>query len=86
METKKDTKLRFENINKPAYLIFVLAGIYFLITGDFSQAMVFWGLAIVFDPFNPTIPFDKRPVYQKTWLFIHVAITLTLLGVMLWGK
>lgn len=50
MET--GTKPAIRNLNQPAYAIFLLAGIYFLIQQDFSQAVIYWGLALVFDPFN----------------------------------
>ncbi len=78
METKTQTKPVAKNFNKAAYSIFVLAGIYFIIKHDFSQAVTFWGLAVVFDPFNINTPFQKRPFYQQAWLIVHTVITLTL--------
>ncbi len=74
------------NFNKPAYIIFVLAGTCYLFAKDFSQAAIFWGLALVFDPFNPQMPFGKRPFYQQAWLFIHLSVTLALSVLMLTGK
>lgn len=70
---KKTTTGKFEKI---AYGIFLLAGIYFLIRKDYSNAVVFWGLAPIFEPFDSKIPFGKRPLYQKLWLVVHVIITL----------
>lgn len=78
MDTKTTTPEAI-NLNKPAYIVFVLVGIVFLLVKDFSQAVIFWGLALVFDPFNINLPFDKRPMYQKAWLFVHLAITFGLL-------
>ena len=72
-----------KNVNKIVYAVFVAASIYFFATKDFSQAMVFLGTALIFDPFNANTPFEKRPVYQRVWLFIHLLITLALLGRML---
>ncbi len=76
MEQQTETKQTVRNFNKPAYVVFVLAGIYFLIQRDFSQVVIFWGLALVFDPFNIEIPFSKRPFYQQAWLMVHVTVTL----------
>lgn len=78
METETKTKPAGWNINKPAYIIFVLAGIFFLIKRDFSQAVIFWGLALVFDPFDIKVPFQKRPFYQQAWLIVHLAIAIAL--------
>ena len=83
MEPKTQTKPVAKNINKPAYIIFLLAGIYFMIKPDFSQAVTFWGLALVFDPFNINTPFQKRPFYQQAWLYVHAAITIALFVLML---
>ncbi len=74
------------NVNKPAYAFFLLVGIIFLIQKDFSQAVIFWGLALVFDPFNTEIPFQKRPVYQQLWLLVHLSIVFALFVLMLMGK
>ncbi len=76
MET--GTKPATKNFNKYAYLVFLLAGVYFLIRKDISQAIIFWALAPAFDPFDAKVPFQKRPVYQQLWLWVHVSITLAL--------
>ncbi len=83
MEPKTQTKPVAKNLNKPAYIIFLLAGIYFMVKPDFSQAVTFWGLALVFDPFNVNTPFQKRPFYQQAWLYVHAAITAALFVLML---
>lgn len=74
MET--GTKPALRNFNQPAYAIFLLAGIYFLIQQDISQAVIYWGLALVFDPFNIQVAFNKRPLHQRLWLLVHLSITL----------
>jgi hypothetical protein len=33
------------------------------------------GIALIFDPFNPSVKWQQRPVYQKGWLLIHLALT-----------
>ena len=54
------------------------SGIYFLIQKDISQAASFWGIALIFDPFDVEMPFTKRPVYQQFWLIVHLSVTLAL--------
>ncbi len=83
MATTTYIKQKVRNFNKPAYVIFVLIGIYFFIRKDFSQASMDFGLALIFDPFNITVPFNKRPFYQKVWLVVHLVITLFLFALMI---
>ena len=83
MNRESTTKPIAKNFNKPVYLLFVLAGICFLAAKNFSQAAVFWGLALCFDPFKTDVPFSKRPFYQQAWLFVHLAIVLALFVIML---
>lgn len=52
MEASANTKPVTGKFEKIAYGVFVLAGIYFLFTKDYSNAVVFWGLAPIFEPFN----------------------------------
>ena len=86
MDKQTEVKQPVKNYNKVAYVIFIAAGISFLIAKDLSQAVVFWGLALVFDPFNINQPFQKRPLYQRCWLIAHLAITLALFVLLLMGK
>jgi uncharacterized membrane protein len=83
MTQESTTKPIARNFNKPVYILFTLAGLCFLAVKDFSQASIFWGLALAFDPFNIEIPFSKRPFYQRAWLFVHLAIALSLFVAML---
>ncbi len=83
METTVNTPSKARNFNKPAYIIFVLVGIFFIVKKDVSQASIYFGLALVFDPFNIKTPFNTRPFYQQTWLIIHLSITLALFALML---
>ena len=79
MDTNKTPTAKAWNLNKPGYFAFLLIGIIYLIKKDIGQAVIFWGLALVFDPFDIKVPFIKRPFYQKTWLIVHLAITFSLL-------
>lgn len=84
--TTTDTNTKTKNWNKPAYIVFIIAGLVFLISQDLSQAVVFLGLALVFDPFDIETAFQKRPLYQRVWLIVHLVLVLSLFVLMLMGK
>jgi hypothetical protein len=84
--TTTDTKPAAQNWNKPAYVAFVLLGLVFLYAQDLSQAVIFLGISLVFDPFDIETAFQKRPLYQRVWLIVHLALVLTLFVLMLMGK
>jgi hypothetical protein len=86
MEKGICTKPKGKNFNKPAYVIFMAAGIVSFCMKDFSEAFTFIGFAMIFDPFNTEVPFNKRPFYQRAWLFIHLLLTIALLVLMLVWK
>jgi hypothetical protein len=69
--------------NKVFYALFVLLSCYFLVRGEFSEAMANLGIALVFDPFNMKTPFPLRPLYQRIWLIAHVTLVFTLLAIVL---
>jgi hypothetical protein len=78
MEASAKTKSGNGKWERVVYAVFLLAGIYFLLKPDYGTAVVFWGLAPVFDPFDAKIAFVKRPLYQRIWLIMHVAITMVI--------
>lgn len=78
METvNSNIKPQFKYLNKIFYSLFVITGTWFLFERDFGEAVIFGGLALIFDPFNPRISFGKRHVYQRIWLIIHLIITFS---------
>jgi hypothetical protein len=70
-------------VNRLGYIGFVIAGICFAIMGKFSDAAMFGGLSLVFDPFDQTVPFPKRPLYQRAILLAHLVFTLVFFGLAL---
>lgn len=66
-----------KNFNRVAYGVFLAAGLYFCIRKDYTNAVIFWGLAPIFDPFDSKVAFSKRPVYQRVILVVNVIATLT---------
>lgn len=75
--TNTELKPNARNINKYAYSVFIMAGIVFLVLKDYEQAAAFIGISLAFDPFDPAIRFDKRPVWQRAWLVVHLITSLT---------
>ncbi|MBK9254719.1 MAG: hypothetical protein IPM42_04465 [Saprospiraceae bacterium] len=82
--TENNTKV--QNWNKPAYIVFIIVGLGFILMKDFSQAVIFMGLALVFDPFDIETAFQKRPFYQRAWLIVHLIMVLVLFGLMISGN
>ena len=76
------TKIPSSALNKAAYIAFLLVGIFYLVKKDFSNAVIYWGIGLVFDPFNQQVPFNKRPFWQQAWLIVHLAITFAVLILM----
>lgn len=72
------------NIYRVAYGAFVIAGLVFMFAKhDFSNAVIYWGLALAFDPFDQAVPFYKRPVWQQALLVAHLLVVLTLFVLMI---
>jgi len=76
------TKMPSAAINKAAYIAFLLVGIFYLVKKDFSNAVIYWGIGLVFYPFSQQVPFNKKPFWQQAWLIAHLAITFALLILM----
>jgi H+/Cl- antiporter ClcA len=81
-ETNPKRSNKSLTINRFMYGAFVLLSAYFIfIQKDYGTGMANMGIALIFDPFNPEVTWNKRPTWQKVWLFIHVAVVFGLLGV-----
>ena len=69
------------NVNRWLYGGFVLFGIYLIFfRADYSEAAIYFGIALAFDPFNQTQPWNERPFWQKAWLIVHLAIVAAIFG------
>lgn len=62
-------------INRYAYGVFLLLVIYQLVNGDIENATINLGIALIFDPFDQNVTWKDRPLYQRIWLIVHVALT-----------
>lgn len=83
MTTTKDTSRQSERsitFNRVMYGAFVMLGIYFIfVNKDTASAMSNLGIALIFDPFDQSVMWSKRPLYQRAWLVVHVSVILVLL-------
>ncbi len=78
IENKTDLTSRYY---RAIYLLFILLGLYqVLARKDFIDGASSIGIALIFDPFNRTVSWDKRPMWQRAWLLIHLAVAAALLG------
>ncbi|GAA4406518.1 hypothetical protein GCM10023187_26050 [Nibrella viscosa] len=66
-------------INRLVYGGFVILSIYFLLQNDPANALVNLGIALVADPFNPSVSWKDRPFWQRAWLVVHLLVLLTML-------
>ena len=64
-------------INRFAYILFLLLVAYLLVRGDIEWATVNMGIALTFDPFDPNVRWQARPLYQRVWLLVHVCLTFS---------
>lgn len=77
--TSRDFTRRY---NRIFYVAFLLLAIYFWFSGDQGAGLSNAGIALIFDPFDPKVPWNRRSYLQQGWLFTHLA--LLLIGVAVW--
>lgn len=65
-------------VSKIGYAAFIVLSIYFLITNQVMTAASNLGIALIFDPFNQQQKWNNRPMYQRAWLLVHVALVFGL--------
>lgn len=74
-ELSAGTTPKFSPFNRYAYAVFMVLVVYLFIKGDYEWAFANMGIALIFDPFNPSVKWQQRPMYQKVWLLVHLALT-----------
>ncbi|NHM07358.1 hypothetical protein G4D82_09010 [Flavobacterium sp. CYK-4] len=63
------------------YVGFVLFGFYEIIARQsYLSACSSLGIALAFDPFDQLQPWKERPLWQKTWLIVHLGLVGSLFG------
>jgi hypothetical protein len=79
METKETRSIA--PFNKVLYGLFIVLGAYqIFINKDYVNASASFGIGLAFDPFNVTQPWKERPLWQKVWLFVHLALVAFIFG------
>lgn len=75
---KKDMTQPF---NRALYFMFWLLCFYHVFfRQDYIDGATTLGIALIFDPFDQKVPFNERPLWQRIWLFVHLALAAGLLG------
>lgn len=85
MEVQRNTAIKNNKFTffSSAYGLFTLAGLgYFFFGNDLSMGITFFGVALVFDPFDQSVTWKDRPLYQRVWLVAHVILSLCAFGYM----
>jgi hypothetical protein len=71
--------------NRYIYLGFLLLGGIYLFQKDIGQTLIYFGIALAFDPFNPDEKWNDRPSWQKIILITHLSIVLGLVFIELFN-
>lgn len=67
--------------NKVLYVLFIALSLYqILVNHSYVESAASLGIALAFDPFNTQQPWNERPMWQKVWLFVHLAVVGLLFG------
>lgn len=68
-------------IYRIAYTLFMLLAVYqIIINKDYIEAATNMGVGLIFDPFNPKVSWKERPIWQRAWLIVHLAMAAALFG------
>jgi hypothetical protein len=62
-------------IYRYTYGLYLLLVLYLLVRGDIENATINLGIALIFDPFDVNLKWQDRPLYQRVWLLVHLALT-----------
>lgn len=59
------------------YVLFVLFSLYMsFFKKDFGMAASYMMIALVFDPFDDSLQWQLRPLWQRIWLLAHLALAV----------
>lgn len=68
------------------YISFTILAIGSMLFGNFQNTIMYGGIALAFDPFDPGQAYDKRPGWQRIWLYAHVTSVLIITTILLYRK
>jgi len=80
MEKEEKNEKSINPFLKYLYVFFVVIGFVYIYKHQFMDATMYLGLALAFDPFDVNQPWKERPIWQKGWLIIHLALVALLFG------
>jgi len=63
-------------ILKLGYGLFLLLALYLFMIKDYNWAVMNFALALTCDPFDTSVSWRQRPLYQRVWLMVHLTIAL----------
>lgn len=69
-----------KSIRPILHLGFLALGAFFAATHRPLEAATYWGIALAFDPFDDAQPWKERPIWQRAWLLVHLALTAAAFG------
>lgn len=79
METNKNKSIT--PFNKVLYVAFIVLACYQTFAKHaYVEAAASMGIALAFDPFTAEQSWEERPLWQKIWLFVHLALVGLLFG------
>ncbi len=65
--------------------LLLITAIHLLLFKDIMNAAIAFNLALAFDPFDPKVTWNDRPIWQRLWLIVHVTIGIGLIiGMAVW--
>lgn len=74
-------KKSFIPFNRILYSMFVVFAVYQIFGKHaFMDAAASLGISLAFDPFKTEQPWKERPLWQKVWLFVHLALVALFFG------
>ena len=69
------------SFNRFLYFGFVIFGFYsILFKHHWADAAMYLGIALAFDPFDQEVSWKERPLWQRAWMVIHLAIVAACFG------
>lgn len=72
-------------LNIYIHAAFILYGLFqVFIENNINNAVIYFGLALAFDPFDVNQPWKERPKWQKGVLIAELVFTLLLFITMIW--
>lgn len=69
-----------QKIMRFVYIGFISMGIFTAVRGDYSQAGIYMGIALAFDPFDPEKPWKERSIWQRLILILNLAFCAAFFG------